>query len=324
MGLRAGAHALSLLSVPLNVHVLQALAEEPRSLTDLRRACGSPPQTTMRGHLRALSTAALVERRRQNDFPGSVGYELTPPGRELLDVAGDLRAWLGGAPEGPLELGAPAAKSAIKALVDGWSTGIVHILAARSLSLTELSGLITAVSYPSLERRLGAMRLAGQVEPRPSEGRGTPYAVTRWSRAAVAPLLTAACWERRHLADTTSPLKRVDFEAVFLLALPLVELGAGRSGACRIALEARDSGGELRLTGVSVRVEAGRVVARVKKHAGEAQSSASGTATAWLQAILDRETDQLDLGGDRELARDLVDGLHGALFAARRSTTHSP
>ena len=64
-------------------------------------------------------------------------------------VAGD------NAPEGPLALGSSTAKSAIKALVEGWGTNMIRALAARPLSLTELNGLISGLSYPSLERRLG-------------------------------------------------------------------------------------------------------------------------------------------------------------------------
>ena len=67
---------MSLLSLPLHVHVLRALEEEPLALIDLRRAVGSPPQTTMRGHLRSLTEAGILERRRESDFPGSVDYEL--------------------------------------------------------------------------------------------------------------------------------------------------------------------------------------------------------------------------------------------------------
>ncbi len=43
---------------------------------------------------------------------------------------------------------------------------MLRALAAGSLSLTELDRLIGALSYPSLERRLVAMRLAGLVGAR--------------------------------------------------------------------------------------------------------------------------------------------------------------
>ena len=213
-----------MLSTPINVYVLQALAEGPRSLVDLRRHAGSPPQTTMRGHLRTLAKTEVVVRRRQNDFPGSLDFELTPTGEELWLVAKVLRVWLRNAPEEPLALGSSAAKSAVKALVEGWGTSMVRALAARPLSLTELNGLINGLSYPSLERRLGAMRLAGQIQRTPGRGRGTPYAVTDWLRRAIGPLGVAARWERMHAPEATAPIRRLDAEAAFLLAIPLVRL----------------------------------------------------------------------------------------------------
>jgi DNA-binding HxlR family transcriptional regulator len=311
---RAGAHALSLLSVPLNAHVLQALAEQPRSLVDLRRAAGSPPQTTMRGHLRVLTEAGILERRRQNDFPGSVDYELGPPGRDLLVVAAVLQDWLAASPEGPIELGSPASKSAIKALVEAWSAGVVRALAARPLSLTELSSIIPGLSYPSLERRLGAMRLAGQIQRCPGDGRGRPYIVTDWLRRAIAPFAAAAGWERQYLPDETAPIAKLDVESAFLLTVPLLDLSREQSGVCRLAVESQNGNGEHRLAGVMVGVEEGRIASCVSRLEGKAASSATGSAAAWLRAVIEEDTAKLEVGGDWGLASALVDGLHGALF----------
>jgi DNA-binding HxlR family transcriptional regulator len=302
-----------LLSTPLNVHVLQALAEGPRPLIDLRREAGSPPQTTMRGHLRTLAETGVVVRRRQNDFPGSLDFELTPVGEELWDVAKVLGAWLQAAPDGPLTLGTNSAKSAVKALVEGWGTSMVRALAARPLSLTELNGLISGLSYPSLERRLGAMRLAGQIERAPGRGRGTPYMVTDWLRHAIGPISAAARWEREHAAAETAPIRRLDAEAAFLLAIPLLRLSEELSGACRLAVEVGSTNGE-RLAGVVVQVQEGQIASCVANVQGRADGWASGSAPAWLRAVMEQETERLEVGGDCELARGLLDGLHNALF----------
>lgn len=313
--MRAGAHALSLLAVPLNVHVVTALADEPKSLMNLRRAAGSPPQTTMRGHLRALTEIGVLERRRQNEFPGNVDYELRQPGRDLLGVAHILRNWLEQAPEGSVPLGSVAAKSTVKALVEGWSSTIVRALAARPLSLTELNRLIAGINYPSLERRLGAMRLAGQIEACPSRQRGTPYAVTDWLRGAIAPLAAAARWERRHLAEQTAPITPLDVEAAFLLTVPALQLSADQSGICRLAVEVGNSD-EPRLAGVLVSVEEGRVVSCVSRLQGSAAGWASGSAADWLRAVIEGDNGRLEVGGDCDLALSLLDGLHGGLFKA--------
>ena len=150
---RTGTQALRLLATPINVHVLQALSDEPRSLLDLRRAAGFPPQTTMRGYMRLLGRTGLLTRRRQAEFPGPLDVEISAPGRDLLSVNEALRGWLSTAPTGPIEPGSPAAKGAVKALVDAWASSMMRALAARPLSLTELDSVISGVSYPSLERR---------------------------------------------------------------------------------------------------------------------------------------------------------------------------
>lgn len=312
--MRSGTHALSLLANPLNAHVLDALADGPKSLFDVRRAAGSPPQTTMRGHLQMMSEAGIVERRRLNDFPGQVDLQLTPSGRHLLTVARALRHWLAMAPDGPIELGTPAAKSSIKALVDGWSTGIIRVLAARPMPLTELSKVITGVSYPSLERRLGAMRLAGQLERRPGQVRGTPYGASTWLRHAASPLTIASRWERRHLPEQTDPVKRIDVEAALLLAVPLAQLGEEESGTCRLAVQLAAGGSDLRIAGVVARVLNGKVVSCVARLAEQAEAWASGSTSAWFDAAVEGEVELLEVGGACDLAIGLIDGVRGAIL----------
>lgn len=307
---------LSVLAAPLNVAVLQALDEEPRSLIDLRRAAGSPPQTTMRGHLRALTELGVLERRRQDGFPGAVDFALTSAGRDLSVVSDVVAGWLQSSPDGPLALGSPAAKSAIKALVAGWTSNLVRALAARPLSLTELDALISSVSYPSLERRLGAMRLVGLVEKVRANGRGTPYRVTEWLRQATAPIAAASRWERRHAPAQTSPIGGRDAEAALLLAMPMLRLADGTSGTCRFAVETNSSNGN-RLAGVMVAVEAGEVVSCISRLEGSPDAWAVGPAGAWLSALLERDFELLEIGGDTSFSRTLLESLCGALTQSR-------
>jgi DNA-binding HxlR family transcriptional regulator len=310
---------LSLLSVPLNVEVLTALDEEPRGLGDLRRAVGSPPPTTMRVHLRELTEIGLLERRRQADFPGAVDYELADPGRELMEVVDALQSWLARSPDGPLTLGTMAATSAVKALVGGWSSTIVRALAARPLSLTDLNRLITGINYPTLERRLSAMRLAGMIESCRGRNRSRPYSVSGWLRRASGPLAAAALWERRNLAAKTTPITPLDVEAAFLLTVPSLQLDAELSGACRLAASVRNSGEE-RFAGVRTTVEEGQVTSCVSKLGGRADAWASGLALDWIRAVIDGDPAQLEIGGESDLALALVDGLHEALFRVKQMT----
>jgi DNA-binding HxlR family transcriptional regulator len=303
---RAGAVALSLLSAPLNIHLLEALQDGALALIDLRRAVGSPPQSTMRVYSRALVDLGALERQRQAAFPGTVEYASTESGKALLEIGALHASWLGEAPGGPISLGSTASKSATKALVEGWSTNIIRALAAKPLSLTDLNRLIPRISYPSLERRLGALRLADLVEPYAGDGRGTPYRATPWLRRAIVPLAAGAWWERRYLADPPM-IGRLDVEAAFLLAIPLIELPAGLSGKCRLAVEIQGGSSPV-FAGVLICVEDGKVISCSSRLEGEAEAWASGSAGSWMRRMSGQEAD-LEIGGDSELVREIVDAI---------------
>jgi DNA-binding HxlR family transcriptional regulator len=315
VGLRPGATALSLLSTPLNIHVLRALEDEELSLADLNKAVGHPPATTMRAYLKALTDFGAVERRQEVDFPGSVSYALTEAGRRLLATAAVLQHWLTAAPDGPAALGSPAAKSAIKALVDGWDATIVRVLATRPFALTELARLIPSISYPTLERRIAAMRRVGllEAERNGNGSRGTPYKATRWLRQAAAPLTAAIAWERRWAPAQTSMIGRIDVEASFLLAVPLLELPEGLSGCCRLAVEMRTES-KLGYAGVMVTVKAGSLVSCSASLKGEPDAWATGTALDWFGWVNGHVDHQLELGGDTALARTVTEALREVLL----------
>lgn len=306
--LRAGGDALILLAAPLNVEILRQLEQGPRSLQDLRSELGLPPQSTMRLYLRGLSEVGVVERRSRSEFPTSVDYEITQAGRALLRVGDALHTWLQSAPAGPKDLGTTAAKSSIKALVEGWSSHIVRILAARPLSLTELDNLIPRISYPSLERRLAAMRECDLVKVQRGAGRLRPYEVTDWLRRAVTPLTTAIAWERRYAPDVTAGVGRLDVEAAFLLSIPLLDLPDEISGKCRLAVEVHDGASPV-FAGVVVCVEEGEVTSCVASLEGEAEAWASGKPLSWLRQMNLASDGELELGGDRTFARAVLEAL---------------
>jgi DNA-binding HxlR family transcriptional regulator len=310
---RSGTRALGLLTKPLNGAILHILARGPTRLIDLRRECGAPAQTTLRAHLRELEELGAIGKHRHNRFPGALEYELKPPGGELLVVLDILERWLEGAPDGPLAFGTPGAKAATKALVEAWSSTMLRALAAGPLSLTELDGVIGGLNYPSLERRLAAMRLAGQVTACAAEGAGTPYRVTEWVRRGIAPLAAAARWERRHAPDRSAPVTRVDVEAAFLLTLPLVRLSPELSGSCRMGVEMR-AGEQRRLVGALAKIEQGKLSFCTARLQGDVEAWATGSTMGWLHAVIGSDVDGLQMGGDQRLSRALVEGLHKVLF----------
>lgn len=314
-GLRTGATVLSLLAAPLNVHILVALEDGDQSLADLNRIVGHPPATTMRAYLKGLGELGAVERRQEADFPGSVTYSLTRSGLQLLAVSSALERWLADAPTRPLALGSPAAKSAIKALVEGWNAGIVRVLAARALAPTELARVITGVSYPTLERRLASMRrneLLQAWRGSRTSTRGNPYGATQWLQEAAPSLFAAVTWEREWAPERTKSLGRIDLEALFLLTIPLCEVPSELSGRCRLAVEMRTES-EPKYAGAMVTIESGRPASWATRLEGDADAWITGTAAGWLGWMSGRRLQALDSGGDVPLASSLCEALRDIL-----------
>jgi DNA-binding HxlR family transcriptional regulator len=317
---RAGGTVLSLIASPLSIPILRAHLDGPLRLPDLRERIGGGAQTTLRGQVGNLRGVGALERHVRSGMPYTVENELTPAGLGVLSVAEVVEAWLARAPQGTIPLGSESAKGAIRALIGGWGSTMLRALAARPLSLTELSSVINDHSYPALERRLSAMRAARQLEPRPDGDRGAkPYGVTEWTRQAVAPLAAAGHCECKYLAQTTDPLTRIDIEAIFLLSLPLVDLDVSRAGSSLLAVDTGSAGpGKLtdRLAGVRVEVEGGVIASCSSCLGSDPQTWALGSTSAWVDAILEGKTERLRIGGDRaKLAEELVERLHTSLFA---------
>lgn len=316
---RAGGTVLSLIAAPLSVPILQAHIDGPLRLPDLRERIGGAAQTTLRGQVGNLRGIGALERHVRGGMPYTVENELTAVGRGVLAVAEAVEAWLARAPQGSIPLGSESAKGAIRALVGGWGSTMLRALAARPLSLTELSSVINDHSYPALERRLSAMRAARQLEPRPGGDRGAkPYGVTEWTRQAVAPIAAAGRCECKYLARSVDPFTRLDIEAVFLLAVPLVDLDVTRSGACLLAVDtgsgASGQAPAERLAGVQVEVEQGTIVACSSRIEHDPSTWALGSTSAWVEAVLDGRTDRLRTGGDQiKLVNELIERLHFSL-----------
>jgi DNA-binding HxlR family transcriptional regulator len=316
MRVRAGGTVLSLLASPLCAPILRAHIDEPLRLPDLRERIGGAAQIALRGQVGNLRAIGALERHVRSGMPYTVENELTDIGRGILGVADAVEAWLSRAPQGPLAFGSEPAKGAIRALVGGWGSTILRALAARPLSLTELDSVIPDLSYPSLERRLSAMRAVRQVEALASEAGGSrPYTVTDWARQAVGPLVAAGRCECEHLAGVADPLTRTDIEAALLLAVPLVDLPASVGGSCLLAVSVeRGEGSAKDLTGVEVEVERGEVISCASKAEPEPGTWAMGSADSWITAILGGGVDGLRLDGpDAELARALIERMHASL-----------
>jgi DNA-binding HxlR family transcriptional regulator len=315
---RAGARVLGLLANPLHGRILRAHRSGPLRAAELNEKTEWPAQTTLRAALTKLRQFNLLDRHEAGGAPYGVVTELTAAGKDVLYVAEVVERWLGKAPQGPIPADSDAAKGAVKALAAGWSSTMVRALALEPASLTDLDRRIPEVSYPSLERRLSRMRAIRQIEPSPTDGRGTPFEVTDWLRHSVAPLCAAGRWERRHMPEESAPVTAVEIEASFLLALPIAPLPASATGTCALSVlpEAGEHGEENRsAAGVTIEVRSGSIVSCQPQLSETAPVWALGVPMAWLNAVIDGHLEGLRFGDTKpQLTADLVNGLHLGLF----------
>lgn len=240
-------------------------------------------------------------------------YKITQGGREMLFVAFVAERWLQSAPRGPIPFDSEEAEMAIDTLVEAWSSTLIHALAWGPLTLAELDRTIDGLSRRALKRHLAAMRSAGQIEARADGGGETLYTVTDWLRAGLAPLAAAARLERRAPRDDMEPITALDVEAGFLLTLPLLELPADLSGSCQLGVDLADDDGS-GLAGVTAQVEEGRVVSCTVRLDEEADTWATASAGNWLDTVIEPDAKSVRTGGNRYLARALLNALHRTLF----------
>lgn len=239
-------------------------------------------------------------------------FRVSSGGREALFVASVVERWLQSAPHGPVSFDGPEAEGTVAALAESWSATVVHMLAREPMTLPELDAAIEGLGRRPLKRHLEAMQSAGQVEALAESGEAI-YALTDWARAGIAPLIASARLERRHPMEGMAPIDALDVDAGFRLSLPLLTLPKELSGVCRLGLNL-DETERSALTGVTARIEEGRVVSCHDGLGIKANAWAAATAADWLDTVVEPDAKLVRTGGDRWLSGALLDGLHKTLF----------
>jgi DNA-binding HxlR family transcriptional regulator len=275
--MRAGAHLLLMAADPIKRGILQKMLERPLKM----------------GHGRE--------------------YRVTSGGREALFVGFVVERWLQSAPQGPIPYDSRDGGRAVTALAEGWSATVVHALAREPLTLSELHEAVEGLGRRALKQHLAAMQSAGQVEALADDNGGAIYAITDWLRAGIAPLIASARIERRNPQEGMVPIDDLDVEAGFRLSLPLIELPKELSGTCRLGLNL-DEEENLPMTGVTARIDQGRVVSCTPGLGEKADAWAAASAADWLDTVIEPDAKRVRTGGDRWLARAVLDRLHRTLF----------
>jgi len=239
-------------------------------------------------------------------------FRVSSSGREALFVAFVVERWLQSAPHGPVPFDGPEAEGTVAALAEGWSATVVHMLAREPMTLAELDAAIEGLGRRAVGRHLEAMQRAGQIEAL-AESDEAIYALTDWARAGIAPLIASARLERRNPMEGMAPIDALDVDAGFRLSLPLLTLPRELSGVCRLGLNL-DEDERSAMTGVTARIEEGRVVSCHDGLDIEANAWAAATAADWLDTVIEPDAKRVRTGGDRWLSGALLDSLHKTLF----------
>lgn len=238
---------------------------------------------------------------------------ILPSGEEVLFISFVITQWLQRAPDGPLDLDDPEAKMVIPALAAGWSSAVVHALAAQPRTVTELERTIDDLGPAALRHQLDAMQTVGLIEASAGNSEGTVYRITDWLRAAIAPLIAGARFEHRYAPADTPAIAPLDVDAGFLMALPLLTMPADTNGLCKLSIDVPVHG-EPVPAGAMARVENGRIASISTELQDEADASLEGPPMAWLDAVIDPLASRLYPEGDEDLAANLLVGLHEVLF----------
>ncbi len=248
---------------------------------------------------------------------GDPETQMTPTlaGREVPLVAGILQQWLSWGPQGEIVMGEGSGEP-LWSLLSGWTATIVHAFAGAPATTHEAQERIGVLDLEQIEARVALLVDAGLLEPLPMaadpEGEDF-YEPTRWLRQAVAPLAVAARLELRHPPGDTAPIAAQDVEAALLLTLPLAVLLPELSGACSLSVELDPDviGGPV---GITVQLERGRVVSIRPGIDDEADSWAIGSASDWLDTVIEPDVESVTIKGEKRLAQALLTALHRALF----------
>jgi DNA-binding HxlR family transcriptional regulator len=212
-------------------------------------------------------------------------------------------------------LGDASATVATKALALGWGSTLLRWLAERPHPLTELEQLVEGLGYRKLERAMRDLVSAGLAERAGTEGRLSPYTVTRWGRESVPALAAAVRWERSEISDRSAPVTSIEVEAALLLALPLVEMSSAAEGTCLLLVDSENGNGEPP-AGVATQMVDGSAIWCVPASGSEPHNTnwLRGSLPAWLHAVIKGVPAKLHTGGDTRLTEALIAGMREALL----------
>jgi DNA-binding HxlR family transcriptional regulator len=314
---------LRLLDVGATRATLMALARGRMRPADLERRMIA--HSSLYRQLRELEAIGAIAKRQIAGPPHATEYELLAAGQELRRLVACIEAWLRERPGPALKPESEAAWKAVAALNEGWAGAVMQRVAARPLSRGELSEVFLPTATPGeLKGRLDRLLSAGIVERAAGEDGANRYGLTEWGRRGVGMLAAAAAWESAHAPERSTPIGVGDAVVALRATLPLVELPEPVAGLCDFTVKPGPGSHGGRAARVWVAVAGGRVSACGEGSPRLPTSAwAQGSIAAWLSAVIDRRPGALQVGGEVNLARSLLEQLHEQLYGYVPTWTRS-
>jgi DNA-binding HxlR family transcriptional regulator len=219
----------------------------------------------------------------------------------------------------PYDQWSPDAR-ALDLVGDKWTLLIVRDLAAGPRRFVELQRVLPGISTEQLRSRLNRMVADGlltrqryrEVPPR------VDYELTERARELMPVLGALGRWGFDWAWSAPREGEAVDVGAVLRLAPGMLAPPASTSGRLACVVERRDAAegaGQRRYVLVAA---GGRVEILERDAPGEPDATVTGSEDAWVRALgPEGDTGGLDVGGDRGLAEELLNGF--TAIAGRRA-----
>lgn len=207
----------------------------------------------------------------------------------------------------PYDQWSPDAR-ALDLVGDKWTLLIVRDLAAGPRRFVELQRVLPGISTEQLRSRLNRMVADGlltrkryrEVPPR------VDYELTPRARALMPILGELAHWGYQWAWSSPREAERVDITAIFRLAPGLVKAD-GFLG--EVELTVTDGGREGTAATYTVLLR-DSTVETFEARTESPAAKISGSTTGWVRALSpDVDSDDLEISGDQELARHVLDDL---------------
>lgn len=289
------AHAtLELLVERWSLPVLRALMVGPRRPSELEERMPGLSHSALMRLLGHLHERDLAQRERSGGLNPETRYELTTPGRRILDVAVAAerweRHWTGEHADG---------HTGLARIADEHTREILLALAAEPLPPAVLEQRVSLTRSP-LRERLADLARSG-ILARDSKGGRVTYTLTDSARELALISAAAARWAWEWARDEENPDPR-NIASMLHLFAPLTELSADLTGVCRMHVDHNDEDHVVHLAADGRRVAALRDATQVQPHA-----VCHATPHGWCDALLLRRWGGVvTTCGDRALMATMI------------------